>query len=212
MGEVPLVQNPPTVAGPSQQDGGTRPFSSGRAPSGTYSAGVRRKNTGSVRTERDQSPVRRTSDHSRTPDRTRTPIRSPEPAATPSRGKGTPTRTPPTSPAVCLMTSPAPQPPSKALLAEIPSSGCQDPVQQLEDELSPLRSVRRGSTVSGTPRSETPKAEGAGDSEEEIAPSLNMRRMLTRLQRVSEAAGSSTANSPGSHTKEGAAQKKHRSS
>ena len=37
VGEVPLVQNPPTVAGTSQQEGGTRPSSSGRDPSGTRS-------------------------------------------------------------------------------------------------------------------------------------------------------------------------------
>ena len=67
VGEVPLVQNPPTVARTSQQEGGTRPSSSGRDPSGTRS-GVRRKSTGSVRTGRDQSPIQRTSDQCGTPD------------------------------------------------------------------------------------------------------------------------------------------------
>ena len=216
VGEVPLVQNPPTFAGPSQQEGGTRPSSSRRAPSGSRSAKVRRKSTGSVRTGRDQSPVRRTSDRSRTPDQARTPIRKTEPAALPSRGRGTPTRTPPTSPADGLKTSPAPQPPSRAAFSRdprtTPSSGRQEQVQHLGDKLFPLRSVRRGSTVSGTPRFETLRAEGVSDLEEEVAPSPNMRRMLTRLQRVLEAGGSSAANSPGSHTKEGVAQKKHRSS
>ena len=68
VGEVPLVQDPPTVAGPSQQEGGTWPSNSGRASSGTRSAGVKTKSTGPVRTGRDQSPFRRTSDRSRTPD------------------------------------------------------------------------------------------------------------------------------------------------
>ena len=69
-----------------------------------------------------------------------------------------------------------------------------------------------GITVAETPRFKTLRAEGEGDSEEEVAPSPNIRRMLTRLKRVSEAGGSSAANSPSSHTKEGAAQKKHMSS
>ena len=120
VGEVPLVQNPPTVAGPSLQEGGTRTSSSGRAPSETYVAGVRRKSTGSVRIGRDQSPMRRISNCSRTPDRARTPIRNPEPGASPSRGRGTPTRAPPTSPTDGLKTSPAPQPPSRAASSRDP--------------------------------------------------------------------------------------------
>jgi len=106
----------------------------------------------------------------------------------------------------------------------------QDSVQHLGDDLYPIRSVRKGSktpgtvsgtpgsvsgtpgTVSGPPGSGTPRAEGASDSEDEIAPSPNMKRVLTRLQRALEAGGSSAANSLGSHMKEGAAQKKHRSS
>ena len=210
VGEVLLVQDPPTVAGPSQQEGGTRPSSSGRATSGTRCAGIRRKSTGSVRTGRDQSPVRRTLD------RSRTPIRNPEPTAFSSRRKGTPTRALSTSPADGLMTCPALQPPSRAASSRnprtTPSSRRQDPVQHLGDEFSPLRSVRKGSTVFGTPHSSIPRAEGAGNLEEEIVPPPNMRRMLTRLQRVSEAGGSSTTNNLGSHTKEGAAQKQHRSS
>jgi len=67
-------------------------------------------------------------------------------------------------------------------------------------------------TVSGPPGFGTPRVEGAGDSEDEIALSPNMRRVLRRLQRASEVGGSFAANSPGSHTKEGVAQKKHRSS
>ena len=210
MGEVPLVQNPPTVAGTSQQGGGTRPSSSGKDPSRTRS-GVRRKSTGSVRTGRDQSPVRRTSDRSRTPYQARTPIRSPTPVP-----RGTPTRAPPTSPVDGLKASSTPQPPSRAASirdpGSTPSSGRRDPVQHLGDDQSPPRSVRMGTPVVGTPHSGTLRAKGAGDSAEEVVPSPNMRRMLTRLQRVLEAGGLSAANSPSSHTKEGVAQKKHRSS
>ena len=148
VGEVPLVQNPPTVAGTSQQEGGTWPSSSGKDPSGTRS-GVRRKNTGSVRTGRDQSPIRRTSDRSRTPDRAHTPIRSPVPARVP---RGTPTRAPPTSPADGLKASSAPQPPSRVASSRdprtTPSSGRMDPVQHLRDDQSPPRSVRMGTQLS----------------------------------------------------------------
>ena len=126
VGEVAMVQDPPMAAGPSEQEGGTRPSSSGRAPSGTRSAGVRTKSTGFVQSGRDQSPVWRTLD------RSRTPIRNPEPAASPNKGKGTPTRAPPTSPADCLMTSPALQPPSRAASSRdprtTPNLGRQDPV------------------------------------------------------------------------------------
>ena len=63
VGKVPLVQNPPTVAKPNQQEGGTRPSSSGRAPFGTRSLGVSRKNTGSVRTGQNQSEIRSQQHH-----------------------------------------------------------------------------------------------------------------------------------------------------
>ena len=211
--EVALVQNPPTTAGTSQQEGGPRPTSFKRAPFGNRSPQVRRKSTGSARSGRGQSPVPRTLDRSRTSDRARTPIwhRTPEPTATPSRGKGPMTHASPTSPADCQMVSPFPQPPSRAAPSRdpwtTPSSGGQDPVQHLGDDFSPLRSVRKGSTISGTPRTK-----GEGDSEDEIAPSPNMRKLHTRLQRALEGGGSSAANNPGSHAKERVAQKKHRSS
>ena len=137
-------------------------------------------------------------------------------AAYPSRGKGTPTRAPPTSPTDCLMMSPRLQPPSRAASSSdpraTPSSGRLNPVQHLGDDHFPPWSVRKWNIASGTPRSGTPMAEGASDSEEEIAPSPNTRRVLTRLQRTSEMGGSFAANSPGSHTKDEATQKKHRAS
>jgi hypothetical protein len=203
VGEVALVQNPPTTAGTSQQENGARLASPGKDPSGTRFAGARRKNTGSARSGQDQSPVRRTSYRSQTPNRARSPIRNPEPAASPSKGKGPVTQALATSPADCQMTSPRLQPPSRAASSwdprATPSSGRQDPVQHLGDDLSPIRSVRKGSrtpgivsgtlgtvsgmpgTISGPPGSGISRVEGAGDSEDEIAPSPNMRRVLTRL-------------------------------
>ena len=83
VGEVTLVQNPPTAAGPIQQGEGSKPGSSGKALERTRSLQVRQKSTGSVRTGRGQSPIPRTSDRSRTPDRARTPIRH----RTPDRGR-----------------------------------------------------------------------------------------------------------------------------
>ena len=38
VGEVALVKNPPTIADPSQQRGGSRPGSSGKSPEGTRSS------------------------------------------------------------------------------------------------------------------------------------------------------------------------------
>ena len=111
VGEVALVQNPPTAAGPNEQGRGSRPTSSGRAlekeRSGalekTRSSQVQRKNTGSVQSGRGQSPVpRRTSDQSRAPDRARTPVRH----RTPDRGKAPVTQASPSSPPDCQMVEP----------------------------------------------------------------------------------------------------------
>ena len=88
------------------------------------------------------------------------------------------------------------------------SGGC-NPEPRTGSDPFRIQSVRKGNTVSGTP-----EPEGAGDSEEEIAPSPNMRRVLTRIQgwkMASPGGGSSAVSGPASHSKEGAAQKKHRS-
>jgi hypothetical protein len=66
VGEVALVQNPLTTARPSEQEGGARPASFGRAPSENRSPQVRRKSTWSTRSGR--SPIPRTSDRSQTLD------------------------------------------------------------------------------------------------------------------------------------------------
>jgi hypothetical protein len=75
VGEVALVQDPPTTADPSQQGDGSRPGSSEKTPERTRYSQAKRKSTGFVRTRRGQSPAPRTSDQSRTPDRARTPMR-----------------------------------------------------------------------------------------------------------------------------------------
>ena len=157
VGEVALVQNPPTAAGPSQQGDGSRPASSGRAPERTRSPQVRRKSTGSVRSGRGQSPVPRNSDRSRTPDRARTPIRhrTPDQETTPNRGKTHMTQASPSSPPDGQMVSTFPPPPSRAASSRDPRttsiSGGQNPEQRTGSDPSPLRSIRKGSTVSGTP-------------------------------------------------------------
>jgi hypothetical protein len=103
VGEVALVQDPPTTADPSQQGDGSRPGSSGKAPERTCSSQARRKSTGSVRTGRGQSPTPRTSDRSRTSDRARTPIRrqTPDREATPNRGKSHAPQASPSFPPDC---------------------------------------------------------------------------------------------------------------
>ena len=118
VGEVALVHNPPTAAGPSQQGGGSRPASSGRAPerSGsserTRSSQVRRKSTGSIRSGRGQSPIPRTSDQSWTPDRAQTLMKhqTSDREATPDRGKAHASQASPSSPPDCQMVEPFPPP------------------------------------------------------------------------------------------------------
>ena len=60
--------------------------------------------------------------------------------------------------------------------------GGQNPEQRTGSDPSPIQSVQKGNAVFGTPGSGTPRAEGAGDSEDEIAPSPNMRKVVTRRQ------------------------------
>ena len=60
--------------------------------------------------------------------------------------------------------SEVPEPPSGGHLAQTPTS--------------------RMTPVAQTPVNRTPRAEGTGDSEEEVEPSPNVRRTLTRMQHV----------------------------
>jgi hypothetical protein len=200
VGEVALVQNPPTMVEPSQQGGGSRPRSSGKDPERTRSSGARRKSTesartGSARTGRGQSPAPRSSDRSRTPDRARTPIRHQtlDREATHDKDKAHAHPATPTFPADCLMLELLPTPPSRTTSVRDPriASGGQHSEHPVENNPAPNPGIRR-STVSGTPGSRTPRAEETGDSEDEIAPSLNMRRALTRGQ-AKASLGSSSA-------------------
>jgi hypothetical protein len=185
VGEVALVQNPPTTVEPTQQGGGSRPRSSGKDPERTRSSGARRKSTGSARTGRGQSPAPRSSDRSRTPDRARTPIQhqTPDREATQDKGKSHAHPATPTFLADCPMLELLPTPPSRTTSAWDPriASGGQHSEHPVGSNPALSPSIRR-STLSGTPGSRTPQAEETGDSEDEIAPSPNMRRALTRGQ------------------------------
>jgi hypothetical protein len=162
----------------------SRPGSSGKAPERTRSSQARRKSIGSVRTGRGQSPAPRTSDRSRTPDRARTPIRrqTPDREATSDRDKSHAHQASPSFPPDCQMLEPLPTPSSRTDSVRDPRtvSGGQHSQQHVGSDPAPIPSIRR-SAVSGTPGSRTPRAEETGDSEDEIAPSPNMRQALTRL-------------------------------
>jgi hypothetical protein len=185
VGEVALVQNPPTAAKPSQQGGDSRPGSSGNDLERTRSSGAKRKSTGSARSGRGQSPAPRTSDWSKTPDRARTPIRhqTPDRKVTRDKGKTHALSTTPTFPGDHPMPEPLPTPPSRTTSAREPriSSGGRHSGQPAGKSPTPSPGIQK-SVVSGTPGSWTPRAEETGDSEDEIAPSPNMRRALTRGQ------------------------------
>jgi len=189
VGEVTVLQDPAPDAEPSQQKEDSRPGSSGRDPERTHSSGARRKSTGSAvagstRSGRGQSPAPRNSDRSRTPDRVRSPIRhqTPDPEARRDKGKAHALSTTPTFPA-----DPMPEqlltPPSRTTSTQDPrvSSGGRHSGQPAGKSPTPNPEIRK-SAVSGTPGSKTPRAEETGDSEDEIAPSPNMRRALTRGQ------------------------------
>jgi hypothetical protein len=187
---VAFVQDPPADAKPNQQGGGSRPGNSGKDPERTHSSGVRRKSTGSARagsarSGRGQSPAPRTSGRSRTPDRSRTPIRhrTPDREASRDKGKTHALSTTPTFPADHPMPEPLPTPPSRTTSARetwVSSSG-RHSEQPPGKSPTPSPGIRK-SAISGMLGSRTPQAEEIGDSEDEIAPSPNMRRALTRGQ------------------------------
>jgi hypothetical protein len=215
IGEVALVQNPPTTAEPSQQGGGSGPGSSGKNPERTRSSQARRKNTGSARTGRGQSPAPRTSDRSRTPDRARTPIRhqTPDREATQDKGKSHAHPATPTFSADCPMLEPLRTPPSRTASARDPrtASGGQHLEHPVESNPALSSGIRRG-TVSGTPGSRTPRAEETGDSEDEVIPSPNMRRAFTRMQAKASPGSSSLVGGLDRDWKERATPKKPRPS
>jgi hypothetical protein len=156
----------------------------------THSSGARRKSTrlavaGSTRSGRGQSPAPRNSDRSRTLDRVRSPIRhqTPDPEASRDKGKAHALSTTPTFPADHPMSEHLLTPPSQTTSTLDPrvSSGGRHSEQLAKKSPTPSPGIRK-STVSGTPGSRTLRVEETGDSEDEIAPSPNMRRALMRGQ------------------------------
>ena len=73
-------------------------------------------------------------------------------------------------------------------------------------------STSRRNPASQTPGDRTPRAEETGDSEDEIAPSPNMRRVLTRLQNVVSPGASTLVGGLDASYKEKATLKKPRPS
>ena len=153
VGEVAVVWNPPTAV---EQIDGLRPGGSGKAPEITHFSQVRRKSTGSDRTGRGQSSVRRTSDRSRTLDKARTPIRrrTPERETTSGKGKSRAHQASPSSPPDCLMLEPTHTPPSRAALVKDPLTVLGEPHPEQHTEIDPSQTpISRRSPVSGTPGS-----------------------------------------------------------
>ena len=163
VGEVAMVADPPATAEPSQQAGGSRPGSSGKDPEKARSSGTWRKSTGSIKTGRGQSLAPRSLERSRTPDRARTPIRhqAMDWEATPDRGKSRANPATPTFQTDYPMTEPTATPPSRSTSAQDSrtASGGQHLQQLAGSNPAASPSIRRG-TISGTPGSRAPPAEG----------------------------------------------------
>jgi len=200
--DVTVVQQPPPEGPQSQQGGGSTAGGSRRDPQPARSGVVRRKSTGSLRSGRDQSPVRRSPGRERTPARSRTPPRRSNPGRGSSKDKGK-SRAAEESPSDCEMLD-SPQP-SRAASARdprtTPAKECVCPATGEDRSPPPGRHDRE---VSRTPVSR--RREESGDSGDEVMPSPNMRRMLTRLMKATPGKQS------GSNTGEGSTPKKPRSS
>ena len=208
VGEVAVVHNPPIVVEPETS---ARFGSTGKTSEMIRSSQPRRKNTGSDRSRRGQSPVRRTIDRSRTTDRSRTPVRrwSPEQETTFGKGKS---RAHQSSPPECMIMEGAPNTsmavstrepelPARSGLPEPPTRS--HPVKTLTSKQNPASQGQGGGT---------PRAEETRDSEDEVVPSPNMRRMLTRLQHVVSPRASSIVGGLDASYKERATPKKPRPS
>jgi hypothetical protein len=145
----------------------------------------------------------------------RTPIRqqTPDREATWDKGKSQAHPATPTFPIDCPMPEPLPTPPSRTTFTRDPqvASGGQHLEHPAGSNPALSPSIRR-STVSGTPGSRTPRAEETGDSEDEISPSPNMRRALTRGQAKASPGSSSLVGGLDRDWKERATPKKPRPS
>jgi hypothetical protein len=229
--EVEIVPAAQTGAGPSQLAGTSGPQESRRVlerkkthvPEPTRSTQVRRKNTErSTRSSRGQSPGgARPSTRSRTPKRAKTPDRTktPERAKTPDRGKAPMAQASPTLGPDCMILEQWVAPPSLATTARerrTASVSCGRNREVAESNHSPRRSSRKKKNVLVARRSGSGDGSGedsSAETEEELAPSPNVRRAFTRLQEIrllTPGGGASTINGPASHSKDGTASKKHR--
>ena len=164
-------------------EAGSRPGNIGKALERARSSQPRRKSTGSDRTGRGQSPVRRTPDRSRTPNRSRTPVRRRSPQRETAYGKGKSWAHQSSSPE-CMMLEETPTA-SRAVSIREPKL----PARSGLPELPARSNSAQTPTSCRNPTSQahgdkTPRAEETRDSEDEIAPSPNMSRVLTRLQHV----------------------------
>ena len=219
VGEVAVVHKPAPAAEPGQA---SRPASSERAPELARSSQTRRKCTGSERSGRGQSPVRRTPDRVYTPDRSCTPVRRHTLERGADSGKGK-SHARDSSPPDCMMLEVAPTT-SKATPST--SRAASRAASRLESERHPCSCppdppagpdlaqtpTSRQNPVSRTDGDRTPRAEGTGDSEEEVDPSPTVRRVLTRLRHVSSPGTSTLNGGLDASYKEKATPKKPRSS
>jgi hypothetical protein len=86
----------------------------------------------------------------------------------------------------------------------------------VESDHSPRRSTRRKKKVLAARRSGSGDGLGedsSAETDEELAPSPNVRRAFTRLQEkklLTPGGGASAISGPASHSREGTASKKHR--
>ena len=212
IGEVEVAHNLPTAVEPVE---GSRAWSIRKTPEWACSSQPRRKSTGLDKSGRGQSPVRRTPDRSRTPDKSHTPVRRHTPRRETTFGKGK-SRAHPSSPPKCMMLEVAPTTSRAASRAashqesEIPLCSCPPESPTRNDPAQTPTS--RQNPASQTPGDRTPRAEKTRDSENEVVPSPNMRRVLTRFQNVASPGASSLVGGLDANDKEKATPKKPRPS
>ena len=146
----------------------------------------------------------------------------PDRAKTPDRGKALVSLVSPVPALDCMIVDPWAPPPSHAMSTRDPrttSVSCgRNRERPTGSDPSPGQSSRKEKKAFGAARSGSGDGSGedpdvAGDSEEEIAPSPNMKRVFTRLQErrlLTPGGGSSAISGLASESKDGTAPKKHR--
>ena len=173
VGEVAVVHNPPTFVEPRE---GSRPRSFRKAPKRTRSSHARSKSIGFDRSGRGQSPIRRTSKRSWTKNRSQTPVSRQTPKRETTSGKGK-SRARESSPSFLefMMLEAAPTTSKASSIREplLPVCSC-PPEPQTKNDPAQTPTSRRN-PISKTPGDKTLRAEETGNSEDEVAPSPNMR-------------------------------------